>query len=394
MLNHHKKVNAATFSPDGRSVVTASDDGTAGVWDVESGEERFAVKHKDGVAAAVLIAGGRLMATMSGQTSRVWTVGQGTAALGAPLIEVPDDGDVTGRDDWSDNFSPDGKLAVVRAEKTAQVWDVAAGKMRFPPLEHDGQVRIAAFIAQGRLLVTGADEKVARVWDMATGQPKFTLPLRTELRTMSVSPDGRTVLTVEKDGTTRFWDPTTGKPRSASTLGCGADDSRFIAGGTLAVTWLHDGREDCGTNVVVWYTANGAEKATVTAGHLGTIGFSANGGAMFTTHRERYDSAPEWQNAREVVRVWDVDTGEERFAEPIRSLDAITTTALSPDGNLLVTASGNMVSTWAVGARLLQTAVAAATTVCLTPEFRRQNLDESDAEARRAYAACEHGHGR
>ena len=150
----------------------------------------------------------------------------------------------------------------------------------------------------------------------------------------------------------------------------------------------------CETNVVVWDAANGAAKAAVTAGNLESIGFSANGSVMYTTHGQRFDSGPEWMNAASIVRVWDVDTGEERFADPFRSSESLTTAALSPDGNLLAMLSGNVAATWAVGARLLQTAVAAATTVCLTPEFRRQNLGESDAEAQRAYAACEHGPGR
>ena len=44
--------------------------------------------------------------------------------------------------------------------------------------------------------------------------------------------------------------------------------------------------------------------------------------------------------------------------------------------------------------RVLQSTIAAATTVCLKPEFRRQNLGESATEARRKYEACERKHGR
>jgi hypothetical protein len=94
------------------------------------------------------------------------------------------------------------------------------------------------------------------------------------------------------------------------------------------------------------------------------------------------------------VRVWDVDTGEERFADAFRTVESLTNAALSPDGIRLVTASGNTASTWAVGGELLDSILAAATTVCLKPEFRRQNLGESAADAVRAYEACERKHGR
>jgi len=43
---------------------------------------------------------------------------------------------------------------------------------------------------------------------------------------------------------------------------------------------------------------------------------------------------------------------------------------------------------------LCSQALAAATTVCLPADFRRQNLGESDDEARRAYDAWEQKHGR
>ena len=70
------------------------------------------------------------------------------------------------------------------------------------------------------------------------------------------------------------------------------------------------------------------------------------------------------------------------------------TATFSSDGRLLVTASGNRALIWAVAGELLQSTIAAATTVCLKPEFRRQNLGESATEARRKYEACERKHGR
>ena len=39
LAGHTDTVNSAAFSPDGKLVVTASDDNTAKVWDVATGEE-------------------------------------------------------------------------------------------------------------------------------------------------------------------------------------------------------------------------------------------------------------------------------------------------------------------------------------------------------------------
>ena len=392
VLKHEQDITAAVFTPDGRSIVTASRDRTARIWDVETGQQRFAARHEQAVEDAVLVANGRLLATISAGTARLWTVTSGTAEIGAQRVEISE-GDFTRRDDWSDNLSPDGTLVVTRSSETAQVWDVATGQIRFT-LKHGGWVRVAVFIADGRLLVTGGDEKVARIWDMKTGQPKYTFEHATTLAAVAVSPDKRLVLTLQEDGTAHLWDTTTGKDRFTLQHGCGADDARFIAGGSLAVTWSRRGGDACPSKLMVWEVATGAARSSMNTTGVESVGFSQDGKVAFTSARHTYRSGPEWLDAQELVRVWDVDTGEERFADPFRSRELVTSAALSPDGARLLTASGPTVFTWAVGGVALQSALAAATTVCLPPDFRRQNLGESDDEARRAYDACERKHGR
>ena len=85
-MRHEGVVNAASFSPDGRRIVTASDDHTARVWDAESGNP-----------------------------------------LGEPMRHE-------GQVEWA-SFSPDGRrivtvswrrIVTASRDKTAQVWDAAA----------------------------------------------------------------------------------------------------------------------------------------------------------------------------------------------------------------------------------------------------------------------------
>jgi WD40 repeat protein len=113
---------------DGSLVVTASDDGTARVWDTGTGQARFTAKHEGSVEHALLIANGKLVATSSGRKVRLWSVKSGLAEMGQQIFEVP------GVDEAldSDTFSPDGKLAVVRSGERAQMWDVDSGRSRSP----------------------------------------------------------------------------------------------------------------------------------------------------------------------------------------------------------------------------------------------------------------------
>ena len=71
------------FSPDGKRIVTGSDDKTAKVWDAEKGQELPTLKgHQDFVSSVAYSPDGKRIVTGSGdKTAKVWDAATGQEVL-------------------------------------------------------------------------------------------------------------------------------------------------------------------------------------------------------------------------------------------------------------------------------------------------------------------------
>jgi WD40 repeat protein/tetratricopeptide (TPR) repeat protein len=162
-LTHHGHIFPPVFSPDGRIILTPSDDGTARFWDAATGQPvGLPLKHPGGF--------------------------------------------------WSAAFSPDGKTIVTGShDGTAQLWDAATGQPLGLPMRHESQVRKVAFSPDAKTVLTRCLDKQARLWDAATGQLIGLLEHQGSVETVAFSPDGKTILTCSVDGTVRLWDAEPGR---------------------------------------------------------------------------------------------------------------------------------------------------------------------------------------
>jgi len=117
-LRHKGSILWARFSHDGRRVVTASEDGTARVWDARTGQP-----------------------------------------TGEPLAHRAA---VKGAE-----FSPDGLvIATASLDGTARLWDATTGRPVAEPFVHGGEVMNVRFNRDGRRLLTVASVDGPRTWDV------------------------------------------------------------------------------------------------------------------------------------------------------------------------------------------------------------------------------------
>src|SRR5262249_11907004 len=151
---HDGRVNSAAFSPDGKRVVTASDDNTARVWESETGAEIAVLKgHEDRVNSAAFSPDGRRVVTVSyDQTARLWDVSRSevvvrgralvlTAALaqGIGWRTANEGQDILMQDAPEDMFSDAlallGDRAVAVAETVAAVHNIVNPNCYLSPTE-------------------------------------------------------------------------------------------------------------------------------------------------------------------------------------------------------------------------------------------------------------------
>jgi Tol biopolymer transport system component/tetratricopeptide (TPR) repeat protein len=190
------------FSPDGRWLVTASDDNTARIWDTDNGRQLAAFTHDNVVVGAVFSSDGHWLATASDDcTARIWNIDNGQQ-----LTTLTHDEPVRGV-----AFSPNRNwLATASDDCTARIWNAENGQ-QLTTLTHDEPVRGVAFSPNVRWLVTASDDCTARIWNAENGQQLTTLTHDNAVAGVAFSPNGRWLVTASDDCTARIWNAENGQ---------------------------------------------------------------------------------------------------------------------------------------------------------------------------------------
>jgi WD40 repeat protein len=141
LTGHDGSVQFASFSPDGKRVVTASDDRTARIWDAKTGKVFAILKgHQEGLLCAYFSPDGKMVVTRANDnTVRLWN-----ALTGKEVATYPAGSPNNKRSVRSIGFSADGQRVFVVSSQDARIWPVdllAVAKQRKPreltPAERD-----------------------------------------------------------------------------------------------------------------------------------------------------------------------------------------------------------------------------------------------------------------
>ena len=201
LRGHELSVTSVAFSPDGKTVVSGSDDETVRVWDVATGVSRLFPGGRGHEVTSVAVShDGQLIASgsLEGRV-RLWSAVTHDELL---TLAGPESGV------FALAFSPDGTRILAGAgDHSVRVWSLDRGAELSPLLGHDQRVRGLAFHADGKRLFSASDDSTLRVWDIE--QDRSLLTLRghdAPVRAVAVSADGRQVFSASDDLTLRIWE--------------------------------------------------------------------------------------------------------------------------------------------------------------------------------------------
>ncbi|MEM9489083.1 MAG: WD40 repeat domain-containing protein, partial [Myxococcota bacterium] len=253
-IGHEDGIWRASYSPDGRRLLTAGFDGTARVWDATVTHEQASWSGQDrAVRGAALSPDGTRMAAVDDRgTVRVWQRGgplSAEFAIGAGqsrLVWSPDGAHL---------LSSQGAITAAGTDlgqvADATVWDARTGERLLVLAAHEGRIFSAEYDDRGQRIITASADRTAKIWDARDGRLLATLAGHSDGVTHAAfSPDGTRVVTASRDQSARLWEPTTGQALSVL-LGHSlyVNWARFSSDGQAVVTAADD------KTARVWNTA-------------------------------------------------------------------------------------------------------------------------------------------
>ena len=347
-IRHLGVVNNASFSPDGKYIVTASNDNSAKLWGLAGGgqwREKVTIRHSSWVMSASFSLDGKLLVTASiDRTCKIWQLEDGqwqekvTIQHSTAVINA--------------SFSPDGKHLVTVSGRvfgfgSAKIWWLVDGKWQEKASIKDPQRGItnAQFSPDGKYLVTTFSDGTVKIWKLDDGQwkEKFILHDRYCVRNARLSPDGKHLVTVtsgltsdgqlhyaklwelvddqsQKNVTSQHWQEKV-TIRHSDTV----NNAHFSPDGKYLVT------ASCDVTAEIYGLDGGKWRKKATIWHSGLVtnaSFSCDGKFLVTASRDR------------TAKICRLVSGKWQEIDTIGHLKAVTNASFGPDYQI-VTASIN-----------------------------------------------------
>ncbi len=276
-MGHGGEVNTVIVSPDGRTIISGSDDKTLRIWDLNSQ---------------------KLLRTLKGHTDWVYAV----------VISADSQTIVSGSKD-----------------KTIKLWQLASGKQSQTLTGHSSYINSVAISPDRTKIASGSYDKTVKLWNLKTNQVNTLKGHSREVLAVAISPDGKKIVSGSVDRSLIIWNLATLKAQSILTGHTSDVNAVAISANNQQVASVSDDK-----TIKLWNLNTGREIRTLT-GHLADINavdFSPDNQHIATGSDDK------------TVRIWDLATGEAIYTFRGHQ-GAVFAVDYSPDGRIVVSASAD-----------------------------------------------------
>ncbi len=310
-IGHTDQVLSSEFSPDGKKIITLSADGTAKLWEANTGKLLKDFKEggdasRQGVMAAKFSPDGKKITLSYGSHSTIVEI-----SSGKNLWEwLYDEHDVPSKDILK-HFSPDGKkLILFDLENTATIYNTETIKSVGVIKGHTDKIYRACYSPDGKKIITASSDSTIKIWDATSAKLFTTLIKQDYTETFFFSPDSKKIIVINEFYEAKILDAATGKQLNVLT-GFEVDNTgqwtQFSPDGKLVLKLSAGNYEEAATVPFMEY----CEKINMAAGNA------------------------IW-NYYDKIEVWNVQTGKSLYKMD-KLVEFNNASFFSPDGKKIIT---------------------------------------------------------
>ncbi|KAJ5185280.1 hypothetical protein N7472_010120 [Penicillium cf. griseofulvum] len=331
LAGHLESVKIITFSPDGKQIASASEDGTIKLWDTVTGSLQQTLSgHSNEITAMAFLPDSKLI--MSGTREGfviLWDTTTGDCQNWL-YLHSPEERDSGHPSPYALAFSADCRQIAATGyyhdNEFIMLFDAATGDLQKILTDHSVTPLALAFSPDNMQLVSSSWNGKVRLWDTTTGALQKTLVGHTNrVWDVAFSPDGKQIVSACYK-TINLWNAATGDLQKtlaypeARRVAFSPDSTRIAA---------------CFTDCMMFWDAVGNVRKTLACqlGAVMSMAFSPNGKQIVTGSIDT------------TIRRWDITIGATQNV--VGHSGRVVTVAISLDGKVIASGStDNTVKLW------------------------------------------------